>query len=400
MRNSRRIHLLRKCTLALAVLLCVLILPIYTIKIYQKTDYSDFLVYYRSAQRFFSAQWAQIYDLESNGNCPFRYAPVLLPFFGPLTWLPYEASRVAWFYFNYLCYAWGFWILYRWLKRLNGDAVWILATSALFTLRFFLDSFTIGQITGVIFLALAFTLQQWTQGNQSRAGSFLLAPTLLKIGPGFLYLLLNPRSWLGAALTLAVLFPILWLVGGSDSSPGVLFQYWWEMLRGDSSFFDASHYGSQSLNSALLRAAKLGLWSDAQARSLALAGTVIGCLSILALWKLRPAKTQLTQGIYFSLGVLSFLWFMPFSFKYSFPVLAIPVAVMLSGPMGWFQWLSFAFGAFTLSLAGLDLVGETVFFFLQKASFPFFATLLVGAALVHQVFLQRDKESKKDPLSS
>ena len=70
----------RIATIALSAVLALITLPLYALKVAEKTDYTDFSVYYRAALRMKLGQWTQIYTLQ-DGASPFRYSPIFLPFF-------------------------------------------------------------------------------------------------------------------------------------------------------------------------------------------------------------------------------------------------------------------------------------------------------------------------------
>ena len=76
----------RSLTIGMSFLLALITLPLYALKVAEKTDYTDFSVYYRAALRMKLGNWNQIYSLQ-DGASPFRYSPIFLPFFGPsLSW--------------------------------------------------------------------------------------------------------------------------------------------------------------------------------------------------------------------------------------------------------------------------------------------------------------------------
>jgi len=79
---------------------------------------------------------------------------------------------------------------------------------------------------------------------------------------------------------------------------------------------------------------------------------------------------------------------MPETFKYSLTPLAIPVAFLLASPRrSFFTNFVLFFGACTISLPGLDLVGRTAFFAIQRWSLPLLATLLLGFETLRQAYL-------------
>lgn len=393
--------------IALAVLLAIAVIPIYTFKISISHGYSDFDVYYRTAKRVANQDWTSIYSIQANGNCPYRYAPSTLPLLRPLAAFDAKQARLLWFALQFACFAMGFGLLYHIISGITRRPLLVCSLSFLFVLRFCLDCFMIGQITGLMFLFLCLALISSLEQKPLRAGACLAVPALLKIGPIFSYVFfhtqknttdtnsekkakitINCKTILGMASCVLLLFlfgllcDLLW--NGSTSSTLLLWKDWLAMLRADSSFFDSSHYGSQSINSALLRLSRAGWISPLAAALLHKTLAVLGCLGILILWGRRVPKTARAKGLFYSLGIFAFLWFMPFTFKYSLPLLAIPVSMILSGPMHKLEWFAFVFGALVLSLGGLDIVGDRIFFALQKSSIPLLATFLLAAAVIRQ----------------
>jgi predicted glycoside hydrolase/deacetylase ChbG (UPF0249 family) len=406
--------LLPRSIIWLACLLVCVAIPLYALKVAHKQDYTDFEVYYRAAKRVQAGFWDQVYNL-SDGASPFRYAPPLLPFFRPFAWLPIEQARMAWYFLQVGWFAAGFYCLYRALGltraghgRASGPqkgapalprlSLAITAAALLFILRFCLDCFTIGQVSSLLFVGYAAALWAWMASRPGLAGSALLAPSVFKIGPGFLFSLfaIAPKR---RERERAIAIPLLWIAlatfflrvwCGSFDVFRSLWSGWLEIVANDSVYYDASHYGSQSIKSAILRAANSGWLTSGEAQALYLSVTILGCAAILGFWLIRRPRGPLGRGAFFALGVFPYLWFMPETFKYSLTTLAIPVALLLaeqSDPRrraSRLTWIALAFGALTLSAAGLDIVGARLFFGLQRASVPLMATLLLGLATLRQ----------------
>lgn len=390
--SSLRSKLLRIST-TLAILLAIVVLPLYSAKVFQKTDYTDFSVYHLAATRMKAGDWERIYTRE-DGASPFRYAPATLPLFRPFAEASATPARMIWFYLQFAWFGLGFLLIHRSLRAMKTpDAGAITALSALFILRFILDCFTIGQISSFLFLGFCGGLLGWVLGRPWLAGSSLFPPALFKIGPGFLYFLFFSarrrrlaRAWSAAAGLFIGLSALVGLWIASLGGPWLgLWKNWLGIVAADSEYYDASHYGSQSLKSALLRLARSGLISDATALSVFGAGAVLGCAGLIALWLFRRPRSLRGRGLFFALGLFPYLWFMPETFKYSLTALAIPVALLLSAAAPTrLNQTALAFGFLSLSLPGKDIVGDGIFFFLQRSSFPFLATLLLGLAVLQE----------------
>jgi predicted glycoside hydrolase/deacetylase ChbG (UPF0249 family) len=401
MKESRRGS---NAIIALAIALATVTVPLYAVKVSRKHDYTDFEVYYRAAERVQKGQWSEVYNLK-DGASPFRYAPPLLPFFRPFAELPLPQARMSWYFLQCIWFALGFLFLERALRLTRagrGDArrlapqqsSLLTALSFLFVLRFCLDCFTIGQVSSLLFMGYSAALWAWMARKPGATGAFMLVPSVFKIGPGFLFSLFATapkRSEqvraVGVPLLLILLataFLRFWC--GSMEAFRALWSGWTEIVLNDSVYYDASHYGSQSIKSAILRAGQAGWLTAEQAQLLYLSSAIAGCVAILGFWLTRRARSPLGRGAFFALGVFPYLWFMPETFKYSLTTLAIPVGILLAdisknGRRDRLAVFALVFGALVLSVAGLDIVGARLFFGLQRASIPLVATLFLGAAV-------------------
>jgi hypothetical protein len=172
---------------ALAVALAAVALPLYAYKFTHKLDYTDFDVYYRAGARALAGQWDEVYTL-ADGASPFRYAPIFLPFLALLAALPLVSAKLVWFALQSAGYAAGFVFLASSLRALGiprAPRRGIVAISFLLVLRLILDSWTIGQVTGLMFAGFGLSLWGATRARLGWASLGLTLPTALKIGPGF-----------------------------------------------------------------------------------------------------------------------------------------------------------------------------------------------------------------------
>lgn len=396
--------LLKTLSFSLALTLAGVTLPLYAYKVYDKKDYTDFDVYYRAAQRVKDQKWNEVYTLQ-DGASPFRYSPLIIPLFRPFAYLEAWQAKLVWYFLQYFWFSLGFYFIFKSIRlcRQKKADFTLAATSlsVLFILRFCLDTFTIGQVSSLMFLGFSVGLYGWMCGRPQLASVGLAIPTLLKIGPGFLFgVFLSARNSVRkkaffAALTTCVSLSIFSLL---QFRPWELYQKlfsgWLLMVASDSDYYDASHYGSQSFKSFLLREVRWGQISPETAQHLYVLISIFACLSVSLFWALRKPKSTLGKGLFFSLGIFIYLWVMPETFKYSLTSLAIPVALLFHS---FFQnrrsrltGFALLFGAGTLSLAGMDIVGDFLFFGLQNYSIPLLATLFLGAA----VFQEAWQESK------
>jgi len=384
----------------------LIVLPLYAYKVYLKQDYTDFSVYYKAGLRAQNAQWNEIYNL-GDGASPFRYLPALIPFFRPLARLSLAQAQMLWYFLQFLAFGLGFLWIYQTLKlclhkQSAKRALTLTCLSLLFILRFCLDTFTIGQSSSLLFLGFCFGLYCWVRNKTTGMVVGLLIPTVFKIGPGFLYgLFLSAKSrekfrafkvFILGIFALST-FPLLMTTSWSISKK--LWMDWAQIVANDSVYYDSSHYGSQSINSFLLRGVNWGWFSLSIADRIHLCLSVIICGMTLAFWLLRRPRSLLGRASFFSLGLFPYIWVMPETFKYSLTPLAIPVALILasfSGAKGKHDlrlgaghgtkigWFALIFGALSLSIAGRDVVGPSLFFSNQIHSIPLLATLFLAMA--------------------
>jgi predicted glycoside hydrolase/deacetylase ChbG (UPF0249 family) len=389
---------LEKVIWILGVIAALIILPLYAVKVHLKTDYTDFMVYHRAAVRALHGE--QIYTL-SDGASPFRYLPLLMPLFAGLGLLELAPAQLLWYFIQYGCFSLGLYFIYKTLRTTASaqKSLTVTVLSFFFIVRFCLDTFTIGQVSSVMFLGYCLGLYGFVTQRFFLSGLGLFIPTIFKIGPGISYTLFifsrtneRIRAWLAPVLATLFLGLFTTAIFGWTTLKGWI-DGWLLMVSKDSQYYDASHYGSQSLKSVLLRFANRGFLSVDTATTIHWVITVLGCLALLAFWRLRKPTSPRARGVFFSLGVFPYLWFMPETFKYSLTVLALPIAfLLLSENRTKIRAFSLFFMFFGASAAGKDLMPDFLFFGFQKASIPFIATLFLAWALW--------KEAREDSLTS
>ena len=384
----------------LTFVLAMIILPLYAVKTSYKTDYSDFTVYFRTAERFKNHIWGEVYSL-GDGTSPFRYAPPFLLFFRPLAEFSLNQAQLIWYFLQYFWFASGFYWIYRTIQLWNPSrALFLTCLSALFILRFCLDTFTIGQVSSLMFLGFSFGLFAWAAGRPVAAAVGIAVPALFKIGPSILFgVYLSGRwreRWWGLATALLMSFCPVAILGvwvyfvSAEGLWNLLWSGWAQIVSMDSVYYDASHYGSQSLKSFLLRLAKIQVLTPAAVHFFYVSLSLSAVLGTLAFWFFRRPVSARGRGLFYSLGIFIGMWVMPETFKYSLTPLAIPAALLLSTiftdpsrtirPPDRFTPVALGAGYLFLSLAGKDLIVDWLFFGLQEFSVPFFCTVLLGIA--------------------
>ncbi|MBI3534546.1 MAG: ChbG/HpnK family deacetylase [Deltaproteobacteria bacterium] len=392
----KHLSLFQKIILGITTLLVLASLPIYAYKSVYQSNNSDFDVYYKASQRLNTTQSNNLYNLKLDGGSPFRYPPPTLIFFKPLAFLAHDLCRFFWFLAQWLSFAFGFYFLYLSLcliKKNKHSAFWITTLSLLFVFRLCLDTFTIGQVSSLMFFGFSLGLWAYLKNKPWLAGAGVFIPTILKLSPGILFALFLTekkifiQKSLGCALAIFIIFNILlllWLDLNYNQLQN-LYTAWFSVVLQDASYFDASHYGSQSLKSFLLRSVNHDWITRPVANAMYFYISLLVCISILSIWFLKQAKDLRIKGMYFALALMACFWFMPETFKYSQTVLAFPIALILAGPIGTLELFSLLFCAFSISFAGLDIYGKVLFFWLQNTSMPFWASCFIGLILFKQI---------------
>src|ERR1035437_4835503 len=108
------------------------LLPIYWIQLSNRTDTSDFNVYYEAATRFHSGAIESIFDWKQAGSTPFRYIPPALLLIEPLARFEFHRARLLWFLTQYLCFVAGLAVLALTVRHIRRDALWMACFAGLF----------------------------------------------------------------------------------------------------------------------------------------------------------------------------------------------------------------------------------------------------------------------------
>ena len=384
--------IIHKGCIFLAFLLAGIVLPLYAYKVNLKDDYTDFQVYYRAATHAKNLEWNTVYSF-NDGASPYRYSPPFLMVFRPFAELSLNRAQLVWYFLQYLAFGMGFFTLFKTLQmtersRPEKVALWSTCFTFLFVLRFCLDTFTIGQVSSWMFFGFSLGLYGWVNNSLILSSLGILLPTLFKIGPGLLYggLLNAPfKDWKKMILTSGITTSMIivgsafWL--GSWEITQKLWSSWIEMVANDANYYDASHYGSQSIKSFLLRGVHFGWYSLEKANLLYVYTAITLVISLCLFWSLRKPKSPRGRGLFFSLGVLVYICLMPEAFKYTLTNLAFPVLFLICAEKkSYLNRFALLSGILFLSLAGKDIVGDTLFFGFQIYSLPLAVTFVISLA--------------------
>ncbi len=383
----------RRGVLVLALLAALAIPVVYWVNIAPRELYTDFDVYYRAALRWKEGRFGGIYSF-ADGASPFRYFPGVLPLFRALSDLDLVSAKRGWFLIQYLAFATGFFLLSRVATRIRRDreGAWAAAIAFLMTLRLVWDTFMIGQVSSLMFAGFALALWAWSVARTpARAGlaTFgVFVPAVLKIGPAFvlgLFVFARQafrRRAIRAGLAMGAAFAAFtWAAFAPLSRTVELVRSWFEIVRHDSSYFDASHYANQSLKGVLLR-----LDPESAAWLFPLLAFSL-CAFTLAFWALRFPRGFEGRAQFFALGLFVYLACMPETFKYSMTILAIPLALVLSSRRKTrLDWIAIGLFFVSISAPAKDFTPDWLFFGLQRASVPALAMAVLGLACARRAW--------------
>ncbi|MEK7690798.1 MAG: glycosyltransferase 87 family protein, partial [Bdellovibrionota bacterium] len=284
--------------------------------------------------------------------------------------------------------------------RYRRHALFLSGLCVLLTLRYAIDALWCGQVTGLILLCQAGALASFAWRKKAWAGYLagvgLLIPTVLKVGPGILYIALLPfffsrrdgKFTRRALFSSVVGFAALSVLGApSGSTLGRLWSGWWLVAGADAEYFDPTHLGSQSFKSVL---ARIGVTTDLLepvwlfCAALGALGLVLFAFVPAASSRSRGSKLEKWLGI-ISLGVVWNFVFMPETFKYALSGIAICLVPLLArlgrGAADGLTQTALIACALFMSMPSLDVVGESLANGIQLFSLPFVALILLGAAI-------------------
>jgi hypothetical protein len=301
-------------TIRLAVTAVLLVVAFYGVYLgWVKKDMSDFGVPYKNAMRIMRGETPY---RASDGHLQFKYAPVSVFFYIPLTFLPYDVAKVVWYYLEIVFLYFIFVLSYKVLPDKRKGPWFVAGISFLVMLKFIGREFELGQVNTFIILVLMLMLAAVLKKNDAAAGvfwglSFFFKPYALVFFPYFIL----KRRWKALAVGGGVL-----LVG--MALPSVVYG-----VRGN------LHVLAQ--------------WGQTLSRSTPGLMTVGDNASLYAFfWKILPGHSgALAEGLWIASGFLIaavFVWMMlaaktravavPELLEMSFLFVLIP----LFSPLGWY----------------------------------------------------------------
>lgn len=286
---------------------------------------SDYRLYYSASVNLLDGR-----SIYANENWQSPFLAVLL---APLALLPYEVSAVVWSILLLVWYLGLGWIVISQLKIRLALPYWLLLVGFALCWFPFQENISQGQIS--IFLSLLM-LAGWAQvrsGKEISGGALLGAAAAAKLFPALLIVYLVLRKRLRAAVVMAAaavgLYLLTLIIVGWDDMRYFAFEI---MLS--SSLLYASLPINLSLRGIASRVLTDGPWVEPIANLPGLANILVAAgsaviLAILVIQLIRLPKTQAGDDRGFVFTVFAMLLLSPISWPHIFPVLALPLGLLL-----------------------------------------------------------------------
>jgi hypothetical protein len=368
-----------------AVVLILLVLALYGVYLgWIKKDMSDFGVPYKNALRLMRGE--TLYRV-SDGHLQFKYAPVSVFLYMPLTLLPYEAAKVVWYYLEIVFLFFVFRLCYRVLPDKRKGPWFVAGITFLVMLKFIGREFELGQVNTFILLLLMLMLDAFLKKKDAAAGLFwglsvFFKPYALVFFP---YVLLK-RRWKAAGVGIGILLAglvlpsVIYGVRGnlrvlaqwgqtlSHSTPGL-------MTVGDNASLYALIWkllpGSDPATLAEV------LWIGA---GLLLAGMFVGMMLIARSKSVANPEILEMSFLFVLIPLFSPLgWY--YNYLYAVPAVALLLNFWSSFPRAWKYFV----GIDLLLIGGTlrEVLGKTLFRFYTHNHFVAANFLVIVAALAY-----------------
>lgn len=279
----------------------------------------DFKVFYLSAKQVLEGN----NPYQKLGQDIIRNPPPAMLFFAPLGLIPIGPSEITYFIASLLAFIYGSFVLFRIIQKQDKRGFWTTWQTKLIyltlTLRFFplRHNLASGQVNNFVFLLLTLAFYFDLKKKTFWSAFTLSWSILLKITPAVLILglLIQKRFktiiWIGIQLLIWVLLTTISL------GPGIWKQY--SAITGSYSILNIDHYYNQAITGLLNRISphlgKIGYFPI----------LVIYSLLFLYFERLLRKKSFPTTVIVWNLGILTMLFFVPFTWQYHLVIAVFPL---------------------------------------------------------------------------
>ncbi len=147
-----------------------------------KRHYSDFRVYYATAERV--VQGENIYSRPDEAVTPYKYSPMFAWVLAPLALFPIHAASLVFFSINFACLIgilyWTSALCPIYFKADPGTMVWVIGLTLLFCLRFILKILDAGQVNILMIAMLTAGLFLFSKKKEFWGASLVALSVLVK----------------------------------------------------------------------------------------------------------------------------------------------------------------------------------------------------------------------------
>ncbi|MDD5194109.1 MAG: glycosyltransferase family 87 protein [Candidatus Omnitrophica bacterium] len=146
-----------------------------------KRNYSDFRVYYATAQRFVAHE--DIYSRPDEAITPFKYSPTFAMLMAPLALVPQKNASLIFFTFNFVAMLCVFAFCKKIIvqdKTSYGENILLYGACGLFSSRFLLQVLNSGQVTIFMFALIVAGLYLFEKRKEALSGAMLALSVMIK----------------------------------------------------------------------------------------------------------------------------------------------------------------------------------------------------------------------------
>ena len=363
----------------------------------KKHQDNDLRVYYKIAVRMQTADSSAIYAL-SDGAFPYRYVPFTLPFISWMSHFSEMTVRYVWFVIQLISFLLSLWIISKVLNLLGDQNVYFtLAVSLFLMFRYYLDSYSSGQLFGILLFIYSCGLYLLLKQKTKISVVFFLSASAVKLVPGtsLIFAFLNEKKIKDKCLIVLTffglffllnLFFMIWYKFNFIDNFGVdhlkqIWRMWWTIVTHDADYFDGTTTKNQALRGFLLRF----FGKDENSEFIWKIFFIFSLFSLCVLWTWKKSQEHLYIFSSYSLSILFFILLMPQSLPYQVMNAFIPIVLFVYVVQKNFKIIErmlLALIVLTLTLPSSGLLGRNLANQLQYFSLPMFTLIFLTFYLV------------------
>jgi hypothetical protein len=358
----------------------------------KKHQDNDLRVYYKIAVRMQTADSSAIYAL-SDGAFPYRYVPFTLPFISWMSHFSEHTVRYVWFFIQLITFLLSLWIMSKVLNLLGDkETSFTLAVSLFLMFRYYLDSYSSGQLFGILLVFYASGLYLLLKQKTKSSVTFFLGASAIKLVPGvsLIFAFLNEKkfkdkclivfTFLALFLLMNLLFMFWYRLNYIDNF-GIdhlkqIWRMWWTIVTHDAEYFDGTTTKNQALRGFLLRF----FGKDEGSEFIWKISFLVSLIALGVFWILKKSQNVIYIFSSYSLSILFFILLMPQSLPYQVMNAFIPVVLfvfIIQKNFKRIERILLALVMLTLTFPSSGLLGRSLANQLQYFSLPMFTLTLL-----------------------